>query len=145
MVEKMREIDEGAPGKRRLLHKRLIGNFRDFSVLLTAVLRTKGIPAQARCGFSTYFNPMFEDHWVVECWEDDNDRWRMVDPQLDDFQREELNIDFDSDDMPAGQFLTGAQAWRLVRAQKEDPEDFGIFDMRGLRFIWATCCAIWPP
>jgi hypothetical protein len=37
--------------------KRLVGNCRDFSVMLTAILRRQGVPARARCGFGRYFIP----------------------------------------------------------------------------------------
>jgi len=51
----------------RPLEKRLVGNCRDFSQLLAVMLRLKGSPARARCGFGTYFSPgHFEDHWMTE-------------------------------------------------------------------------------
>jgi hypothetical protein len=37
--------------------KRIVGNCRDFSVLLVSILRHQGIPARARCGFGAYFIP----------------------------------------------------------------------------------------
>ena len=37
--------------------KKLVGNCRDFSVMLCAILRHQGVPARARCGFGTYFIP----------------------------------------------------------------------------------------
>src|SRR5690606_1223683 len=41
----------------RSLEERFVGNCRHFSVLMVAILRTKGIPARARCGFGMYFRP----------------------------------------------------------------------------------------
>jgi hypothetical protein len=35
--------------------RRLVGNYRHFSLLLCALLRAHGIPARARCGFGSYF------------------------------------------------------------------------------------------
>ena len=47
----------------RPVEARLIGVCRHFTVLLVAMLRAKGVPARARCGFGAYFNPgHFEDH-----------------------------------------------------------------------------------
>ena len=47
--------------------KKLVGNCRDFSVMLCAILRHQGVPARARCGFGTYFIPdHYEDHWICE-------------------------------------------------------------------------------
>ena len=59
----------------------------------------------------------------------------MVDAQLDDLQKENLKIRFNSLDMPSYQFVTGGKAWLLCRAGQADPEKFGIFKMRGMDFI----------
>jgi len=121
----------------RPVEKRLLGNCRDFSVMLCALLRHQGVPARARCGFATYFRPQaYEDHWVCECVPPGMDRWVRVDAQLDDFQRKVLGIAFDPCDMPAkGQFVPAGQAWLMCRRGEADPEKFGIFDMHGMWFI----------
>lgn len=72
----------------RTLPARLVGNCRDFSLLFISLLRLKGYPARARCGFSTYFERgKFVDHWVGEYWDETTGRWILVDSQLDDFQQ----------------------------------------------------------
>lgn len=115
---------------------RQIGCCRDFTVLFAAFLRCKGIPARARCGFGRYFLPdQYEDHWVAEYYDVSQRRWIMVDPQIDDLQREKLNIKFDTLDMPRDQFVTGGEAWHLVREKGYNPQLFGIFKMRGMDFI----------
>jgi hypothetical protein len=120
----------------RSVEQRQVGNCRDFSLLLCALLRCQGVPARARCGFGTYFWPgRFEDHWVCEYWNASSQRWVMVDSQLDELQQEVLKLDFDPLDMPEGKFLTGGQAWQMARRGEADPELFGIFDMHGLWFI----------
>ncbi len=130
------ELDAGPLTVERPLERRLVGNCRDFSVMLCAMLRHQGVPARARCGFGTYFLPNhYEDHWVCEYWSASEKRWRMVDPQLDSLQREVLGIDFDTCDMPAGRFVTGGEAWRRCRRGEADPESFGILDMKGLWFV----------
>jgi hypothetical protein len=116
--------------------QRQVGNCRDFSLLLTTMLRYQGTPARARCGFGTYFVPgRYEDHWVCEVWSQAQQRWVMVDAQLDQLQQQALGIDFDPLDIPPGKFLTGGQAWQMARRGEVDPELFGIFDMHGLWFI----------
>jgi hypothetical protein len=126
-----RPLTEGRP-----LEKRLVGNCRDFSVMLGAMLRHQGTPARARCGFGTYFMPdHYEDHWMVEYWNADESRWAAVDAQLDGFQQEALNIQFDPLDMPPGQFVTGGEAWQMCRAGKANPDKFGILDMHGIWFV----------
>ncbi len=120
----------------RPYEKRFIGNCRDHSVFLCSVLRSKGIPARARCGFGTYFVPgHYEDHWMCEYWNSSKSRWVSVDPQLDKLQKEKLGIGFDSLDMPLGEFITGCEAWKLCRQGEADPDSFGIFDMKGLDFV----------
>ena len=97
------------------------------------MLRYQGVPARARCGYATYFLPNhFEDHWICEYWNRKEQRWIMVDAQLDSFQRDKLDIRFDPLDVPNDQFLTGGKSWQLCRAGKADPDQFGIFDMHGL-------------
>lgn len=120
----------------RPLESRVVGNCRDFSVFLTAVLRHKGISARARCGFGTYFMPHhYEDHWVCQYWKAEEERWVTVDAQLDDFQRNALNMSFSTVDMPEGLFLPAGQGWQMCRTDKADPESFGILDMHGMWFI----------
>jgi hypothetical protein len=122
--------------KPRPLSKKTVGTCRDFTLLLTSILRQRGIPARARAGFGTYFTPgSFEDHWVCEYWQADENRWVMVDPQLDALQCEALSIDFNPLDMPHTKFVTGGQAWTRCRAKRVDPNRFGIFNMRGLDFV----------
>jgi transglutaminase-like putative cysteine protease len=116
--------------------QRQVGNCRDFSLLLTAILRHRGVPARARCGFGAYFQPdHFEDHWMVEVWEPRLRRWRQVDAQLDELQQKALGIQFDPLDMPAGAFVLAGKAWQRVRSGAADPERFGIFDLHGMEFI----------
>jgi hypothetical protein len=137
--QKLKRIQalDGAPlTADRPLEKKLVGNCRDFSTLLCAMLRHQGVPARARCGFGTYFLPdHYVDHWVCEYWKADEQRWVMVDAQLDAFQRDALNIQFDPLDMPRGQFVTGGEAWLMCRAGEAAPDRFGIFEWHGIWFV----------
>ncbi len=120
----------------RSLENRLLGTCRDFSVWLCAALRHQGIPARARCGFATYFEPdKFVDHWVCEYWNADRQQWVMIDAQLDEFQCDMFNIHFDPLDVPTDKFLTGGRAWQMCRKEHADPDAFGVFDMHGLWFV----------
>ena len=135
-LARIREIDDEPLTRARPLEGRLVGNCRDFSVVLCAFLRYQGIPARARCGFGTYFLPdHYEDHWVCEYCNANQGRWILVDAQLDAFQREALQIQFDPLDVPHDRFLVGGKAWQLCRTGRADPDSFGIFDMHGIRFV----------
>ena len=130
------ELDKRPLTDSRSLDKKLVGNCRDFSLLMTALLRHQGIPARARCGFGTYFLPdHFEDHWVAEYWDADRQCWVLVDAQLDEFQISQMGISFDPLDVPRDQFVVAGSAWQMCRTGKADPDAFGIFDMHGLGFI----------
>lgn len=135
-IARLLELDPRPLDVPRPLDRKLVGNCRDFSVLLTSILRQRGVPARARCGFATYFGPAhYEDHWIVEYWKADDKRWVSVDAQLDEFQRGKLGIEFDTCDMPAKHFVSGGKAWRMIRANKANPDDFGIFEMHGQSFV----------
>ncbi|MBK9601501.1 MAG: transglutaminase domain-containing protein [Anaerolineales bacterium] len=130
------ELDPRPLTESRPIDKKLIGNCRDHSLLLVSMLRHQGIPARARCGFAAYFMPdHFEDHWVVEYWNTEQNRWVMVDAQLDELQQDALKINFDVLDVPRDQFIVGGKAWQMCRTGEQDPDKFGIFDMHGLGFV----------
>ena len=135
-LERTLELDPRPLSEPRALEQKLVGNCRDHSLLLAAMLRHQGVPARARCGFGAYFMPNhYEDHWVTEYWNQDQARWVLVDAQLDALQCDVMKIPFNPLDVPRDQFLVGGAAWGLCRSGAADPEQFGIFDMHGLGFI----------
>jgi len=120
--------------------EKTVGNCRDFTVLTVAFMRMRGIPARARCGFGAYFPSAegglrYVDHWVAEYWCPGENRWILVDSQIDDLQLNALKIDFDTLDVPSSQFITGGAAWKLIREGEADPDTFGILDMHGVGFV----------
>jgi hypothetical protein len=134
-LKRIRSLDGNPITRARPPDRRLLGNCRDFSILLCSILRHQRVPARARCGFATYFEPNhFEDHWVCEYWAKTR-RWVMVDAQLDALQRERLGIDFDPLDVPADRFIVGGKAWQMCRSRKYDPDSFGISELHGLWFV----------
>ena len=136
MLARIAELDDRSIIEERPPEMRVVGNCRDYAVFLCALLRSKRIPARARCGFATYFTPgKYDDHWICEYWNEEDERWVQVDAQLDSLQVSNLKIDFDPLDMPEGKFLNGGQAWVLCRSGAIDPDLFGIFDMKGLWFV----------
>ena len=130
------ELDPRPFNEPRSIDKKLLGNCRDHSLLLTSLLRHQGVPARARCGFGAYFMPNhFEDHWVTEYWNQELSRWIFVDAQLDELQCNVMKIPFDTLDVPRDQFIVGGKAWQMCRSGEQDPDKFGIFDMHGLGFV----------
>lgn len=130
----VRKHDGAVLSQARPPEMRAVGVCRHFTLLLVAMLRHKGIPARARCGFGAYFEKgKFVDHWVAEYW--DGERWIMTDPQMDAVQRKLFHIDFDPVDVPRGRFVIAGDAWAMCRAGGADPGAFGIMDMNGWWFI----------
>ncbi len=137
------ELDPRPLTEPRSIEKKLIGNCRDHSLLLASMLRHQGIPARARCGFGVYFLPdHFEDHWVVEYWNTEQNRWVFVDAQLDELQQDAMKISFDVLDVPRDQFIVAGKAWQCC-AGEQDPDKFGIFDMKGLASCVVILSAMW--
>jgi len=82
-------------------------------------LRARAIPARARCGFETYFQPgRNNDHWITEYW--DGTRWVRIDSEILGF-----DIVDRPEDLAERQFLTGTEAWAAYRAGA-DPMTFGV-------------------
>ena len=136
LLERVHAMDDRPLSIARPVDKRLVSRCRHFALLLLGMLRAKQIPARARCGFGSYFNPpYFEDHWVCEHWSAAEARWILVDPQIDEVWRTQLRIDHDVLNVPRDRFLVAADAWTRCRAGDADPTRFGI-QFGGLRGLW---------
>jgi hypothetical protein len=126
MLTQAKRLDGGPLTQARPPAKRVVGVCRHFATLFAAVLRSKGLPCRARCGFANYFTKgKHVDHWVAEYWNADRARWVLVDVQVDEPQRRIFGIDFDTLDTPRDRFLVGGDAWQACR-NVADPMDFGI-------------------
>ena len=138
MLDRILALDARPLSMARPPGKRLVGVCQHFSSLLAALLRARGIPARARYGFGSYFNPGFyEEHTVCEYWNRVEDRWVLVDPQFDDVWRKKLKIEHNVLDLPRDRFLVAGDAWTQYRSGRIDPAKVGIFvgDLRGVWFI----------
>jgi hypothetical protein len=121
-----RRLEPGPLTQPRPPERRVLGDCRHFATLFVAIMRRKGVPARARCGFATYFaqGKHFE-HWVGEYWNGGEQRWVLVDAQVDVVQCEAFRIDFDPLDVARDRFLVGGDAWRACRSGA-DPMTFGV-------------------
>lgn len=107
--------------------RRVVGVCRHFATLFVAILRDKGVPARARCGFANYFEPAKNvDHWVGEYWNVEQRRWVFVDAQIDSLQQVLFKPNFDTLDVPRDRFLVAGDAWRMCRKGEADPAMFGV-------------------
>jgi hypothetical protein len=135
-LSRIAELDDRPLAEVRPLARRNVADCRHYSVLLVSMLRERGVPARARCGFGAYFEQgKYIDHWVAEYWNEAQRRWVMVDAQIDDVQKQLFKPQFDLMDVPRDQFLTAGAAWALCRAGKKNAAAFGVMDMTGLWFV----------
>ena len=139
-MDRIQQLDNRPLHESRHPEKRLFSICRDFALLLTAMLREKGIPARVRYGFATYFFPTdfigFGDHVITEYWHAQEQRWVLVDAQLDELQCEAVQISFNPCDVPRDMFLTADVAWQRCQNKEADPKNFGFLpDYTGLWYV----------
>jgi hypothetical protein len=107
--------------------RRAVIDCRHFSLLLCSVLRERGIPARARCGFATYLEEThWMDHWVCEYWDDKEGGWVMEDADL------KLHA------VPSNQFYTGIHAWEMSRKTPSMARQFGYGKEEPERGAWVA-------
>ena len=95
-----------------------------------------GDASRARVGFTGYLiDGRLIDHEIAEVWDGSAERWRLVEPEIDDDHTDPADgASFDALDVPPDRFLTAPRAWQLARSGAIDPE----------RFITAPGLEIWP-
>jgi hypothetical protein len=131
IVRSLTGLDPAPLDVPRPAHLRVVGTCRHFALLSCALLRLRGVPARARCGFATYFIPgKSADHWITEYWRTDEQRWVRIDTEI---LGQELVAN--PEELATGEFLTGGEAWRLYREGSVDPDAFGV---AGVAHAWGV-------
>ena len=63
------------------------------------------------------------DHEIAEVWDGSAERWRLVEPEIDDDHTDPVDgASFDALDVPPDRFLTAPRAWQLARSGAVDPD-----------------------
>jgi hypothetical protein len=109
--------------------ERLVLSCRFHAMLLVSMVKSRGIPARVRVGFGGYLAPesgKHFDHWIAEIWNEREDRWMSVDP---DVQR----IDFN-------EFELAWDVWQRARAGEIDPKKYGFHIWWGMEYIVGNMC-----
>jgi excinuclease ABC subunit A len=125
------ELDASPLTTVRSPEKRVVGLCRDYGVMLTSMLRHQGIPARERVGFAAYFRCWERhgyrcDHRITEYWNAEQNRWILVDPQIDDVQRGRLSSEMDVLDLRTDtEFHLAGDVWLTCRAGEADPNEYG--------------------
>lgn len=126
-AELFRLDSRGFVPDRQVEHK-LVLTCRYVSVLMSAILKAKGIPARSRAGFAPYFRQGASmDHWVNQYYCEAQGQWVTFD--ADGFY-EENGMPLTQYDMPEGSFDWAANAYLAVRRGQVD----------GRKFLYADCC-----
>lgn len=134
MLDRILARDASSLDVARPPERRFIGICRDYTLLACTALRHHGVPARARVGFASYFTPGFnEDHWVCEYYADD--RWRLLDPELNEGVRRHFNVTFDPADVPRDAFLVAGAAWLRMRRGALDAATCGVSSI-GIGGAW---------
>ena len=127
LLEIVRGVDNRPLEEERPVANRVGARCHAFSRLTVAFLRAAGVPARARCGFGTYFRPgWFEDHWVAEYWNASDERWQMVDAQLDATWRRTIGFTGNPFAINSTEFVTAGHAWRAWRRGDLDAGRCGL-------------------
>lgn len=122
LIEVLAALDPAPLHQPRTPASRVVGTCRHFATLSCALLQLRGIPARARCGFATYFVAGRNvDHWITEYWRDEERRWVRIDTEILGH-----SVVSRPDDLVAGQFLTGGEAWAWYRSGSVDGQLFGV-------------------
>lgn len=66
--------------KDRRVENKIVVTCRYVSVLMSAILKAKGIPARCRAGFAPYFHEgVSMDHWINQYYSKEKERWITFD------------------------------------------------------------------
>ena len=122
----------------RKVENKLVVTCRYVSVLMSAILKAKGLPCRSRSGFAPYLvSGESFDHWINQYWDEDKRVWIGFD--ADGFFDKEA-LGFCQYDIPTGQFDWAADTWLKIREGKVDGKKF--FYAGGLRSLEAVIRAI---
>lgn len=111
----------------RKTEDKIVVTCRYVSVLMSAILKAKGIPARCRAGFAPYFREgVSMDHWINQYYSREEGRWITFD--ADGFY-EESGMPLTQYDIPQENFDWAAQAYLAVRRGETD----------GKQFLYADC------
>lgn len=105
----------------RQTENKIVVTCRYVSVLMTAILKAKGIPCRSRSGFAPYIKPGLSlDHWINQYWDKQKERWVTLDA---DFFGDS-SLGFNQYDIPTEKFDWAADTWLAIREGKTNGDKF---------------------
>ncbi len=125
MTAELFRMDERGFTLDRRVEDKIVVCCRYVSVLMSAILKAKGIPCRSRAGFAPYFHQGESwDHWINQYWDNRQERWISID--ADGFY-DQKELGFDPYDIPDDRFDWAAVTWLAIRNGEQE----------GSRFIYA--------
>lgn len=118
IMAELNRLDDRGIFHGREISKKVVITCRYVAILLASILKAKGIPTRVRSGFASYFrcDGKFCDHWIIEYYKKEENRWVIVDPDTDSGD--------DHTDMDRKDFGWIAKIWLDVRSGKEKIENY---------------------
>lgn len=118
MTAELFRMDERGFAPDRQTEHKIVVCCRYVSVLMSAILKAKGVPCRCRAGWAPYIIPgVSGDHWINQYWDDEKGRWVTFD--ADGFFDEET-LGFCQYDIPEDRFEWAADAWLDIREGRGD-------------------------
>lgn len=140
MTAELFRLDDRGFILQRATENKLVVTCRYVSVLMSAILKAKGIPCRSRAGFAPYFyENKSSDHWINQYWNERENRWITFD--ADGFFNDE-ELGFSQFDIPNNQFDWAADTWLNIRNGKVDGKHFVYADALGTNSLKAVIRAI---
>lgn len=140
ILQRIHDLDSAPLIEPRIPADRLVGVCRDFAVLLTSILRHKGIPARMRVGFASYLDPegkMKYDHWITEYWQESEQRWILADAQIDEIRKlYALTPEAKARGYKPGRFSMNTKGGRCEACRGYGTKKV---EMHFLPDVWVTC------
>lgn len=127
ILDRAVERQPGPLDNPRPLHDRVQGCCRDHALLAVAILRSHGVPARSRVGFTNYFDPAWHhDHVVPEYH--DGERWVRFEPMLDpgDLVADPLDLPLHVDPVDEIGFAPASVVWLAHVDRGLDLSRFGV-------------------
>lgn len=127
MIAELLRLDSRGFERSRAVENKIVVTCRYVSVLMSSILKTKGIPTRSRSGFAPYISTKTSnDHWINQYWSKKKNRWVAFDA---DGLFE--NLGFDQFDIPKKEFDWAAEVWLDIRQHKNDGKRFVYADGKG--------------
>lgn len=140
MTAELFRLDERGFTQERKTEDKIVVTCRYVSVLMSAILKAKGIPCRSRAGFAPYFQPgVSMDHWINQYYCKKDNRWVTID--ADGFY-DENGMDLGQYDIPDSKFDYAGEAWLSIREGRKSGERFLYADGLGTCSLKAVIRAL---